>query len=287
MQIYSMIFLVLLITISIHCVSAQLQQLSMIVKTENIFYDGETPIIAGKILDQSKKPVSDVQLQVQFDSEIVEAKTKSDGSFKIAPATPATIGEYGISIIASKPNYAMMIIPIEYSVVEKPVEKEPANITKIQHVDSINASGIMNNPIAQILAKQLESSQKQEMLPHNQTNQKNDTLGEQRKIAKESIDQDLARMDEDIEYYNPFNAFSRFVADFDSSVKNIFWGEFEVTQKQHHEGQKAKADALGNGQSYKEATKAYQEKAKIDRDKIMELNNKINANSNTNHTGIY
>ncbi|NDB63798.1 MAG: carboxypeptidase regulatory-like domain-containing protein, partial [Nitrosopumilaceae archaeon] len=279
--------LVLLITISVHCVSAQLQQLSMIIKTENIFYDGETPIITGKILDQSKKPVSDVQLQVQFDSETVETKSKSDGSFRIASTVPATVGEYGISIIASKPDYALMIIPIEYSVVEKPVEKAPANITKAPNADSIAANGIINNPIAQILAKQLESLQKQETLPRNQTNQQNDTLGEQRKIAKESIEQDLVRMDKDVEYYNPFNAFSRFVADFDSSVKNIFWGEFEVTQKQHHEGQKAKTDALENGQSYKEATKAYQEKAKIGRDRIVELNNKINAGSNTNRTGVY
>ena len=90
------------------------------------------------------------------------------------------------------------------------------------------------------------------------------------------MEQDIAKSEKDFEKYNPFNAFSHFVANFDDSIRNIFLGQFAVTQKQHEEGQKALDDALNSGQSPKMAMNAFHDKAKISRDTIIELNNNIN-----------
>ena len=62
----------------------------------------------------------------------------------------------------------------------------------------------------------------------------------------------------------------------DDSIRNIFLGQFAVTQKQHDEGQKALNDALNSGQSPQMAMNAFHDKAKISRDTIIELNNNIN-----------
>ncbi len=69
-----------------------------------------------------------------------------------------------------------------------------------------------------------------------------------------------------------------FVANFDDSIKNIFLGQFAVTQNQHQEGQKAQNEALANGQDSKSAMVAFQDKAQISRNTIIDLNNQINAN---------
>lgn len=271
---YSKILLIILFSVSVTLVSAQTSQFILSAKIPDTFYDGDIPKITGKVLDQSHKPVSEAKVQIQYPTETVETTSKSDGSFDISPTKPMSLGlAYGTSIIISKDGFTMGFFPIEYSVIEKPQlspviipENTEANQTIINNTNSSIAD--LSQSRQELLSTILEEQ--------NSTKENNDALSKQRIIAQSSLDQDIAKSEKDFEKYNPFNAFSHFVANFDDSIRNIFLGQFAVTQKQHEEGQKALNEALNSGQSPQMAMNAFQDKAKISRDTIIELNNNIN-----------
>lgn len=298
MKTKSMLFLILLVSISIPSVTATSSQLFIVARMNtSTIYAGDAPIITGKIIDQFRKPVPDALIRVDYPFETINATSSIDGSFKIIPTKSASVGEYGISIITTKDGYEMAMSVMEYSVLEKPSNTPVIDVDGIQKgvqdVGTMMVNGLTQNPIAEILAQQMELAQKQQdVLEQKQTEiqKENDLLGEQRKTVNDSLQEDLAQMDKDTEFYNPFNAFSRFVSDVDSSVQNIFWGQFNLTQQQHTEAHKAKMEALENQQDSKDAMKIYREKAAVSRDKIIQLNNDLNvrySNSSNNTQGLF
>jgi hypothetical protein len=271
---YSKILLIIFLSISISLVSAQTSQFILSAKIPDTFYEGDIPKITGKVLDQSHKPVSDAKVQIQYPTEIVETTSKGDGSFDISPTKPMSLGlAHGTSIIISKNGFTMGFFPIEYSVIEKPQLSPvviPENTALNQTI--INNTNSSITDLSQLQQELLSTILKEQ----NNTNEKNDDLSTQRIIAQKSLDQDIAKSEKEFEKYNPFNVFSRFVENFDDSIRNIFLGQFAVTQKQHEEGQKALNEALNSGQSSQMAMNAFNDKAKISRDTIIELNNNIN-----------
>ncbi len=297
MKIKSMTFLILLVSVSVPSVMAESSQLFIVARMDtSTFYAGDAPIITGKIIDQLRNPVPDASIRIDYPFETINATSSPDGSFKIIPTKPASVGEYGISIITTKDGYEMAMSIMEYSVVEKPSDTPVIvdGIQKgVQDVGTMMVNGITQNPIAEILAQQMELAQKQQdALNQRQAEiQKQDSLlDEQRKTVNDSLQEDLIRMDQDNEFYSPFNAFSRFVSDVDSSVQNIFWGQFNLTQQQHTEAHKAKMEALESQQDSEYAMKIYREKAAVSRDKIIQLNNDLNvrySNSSNNTQGLF
>ena len=272
---YSKILLIIFLSVSVSLVSAQTSQFILSAKIPDTFYDGDIPKITGKVLDQSHKPVSDAKVQIQYPTETVETTSKGDGSFDISPTKPMSLGlAYGTSIIISKDGFTMGFFPIEYAVIEKPQlppiimhENNEANQTMIINNDTNSSTADLSQSQQELLSTILE---------HNNTNENNDTLSGQRIIAQNYLEQDITKSEKEFEKYNPFNVFSRFVENFDDSIRNIFLGQFAVTQKQHEEGQKALNNALDSGQSPQMAMNAFNDKAKISRDTIIELNNNLN-----------
>jgi len=285
MKIKLAIFLILLVSVSIPSVMAASSQLSVVVQmNSSTIYAGDVPIITGKIIDQLRKPVPDASIRVDYPSEVINAISGTDGSFKIIPTKPASVGEYGISVIATKDGYDMGMSVIEYSVLEKPPDQPAIDVFGIQKgvqdVGTMMVNGLTQNPIAEILAQQMDLAQKQqEALEQKQAEiqKENNLLEGQRKIVNDNLQQDLVQMDKDAELYNPFNVFGRFVSDVDSSVQSIFWGQFNLTQQQHVAAYKAKMEALENKRDSKDAMMIYREKAAVSRDKIIQLNNDLNV----------
>jgi len=274
---YSKILLIVLVSISVSLVYAQTSQFFLSSKIPDTFYDGDIPKITGKVFDQFHKPVSDAQIRIKYPSETITTTSKTDGSFDISPTKPLKLGIiYGTSIVISKPDYTTAYFPIQYSVIERP-PIQPANIIGTEIIPDIGIiNEITNSSIDQFLENQIELSQTKLEALQNITNQ-NNMLDEQRKIAQETLEQDIVKSENDFAKYNPINVFSEFVANFDDSIRSIFLGQFAVTQNQHQEGQKAQTAALENGQDSKTAMKAFQDKAQISRNTIIDLNNKINA----------
>jgi len=272
---YTKILLIVLVSISVSLVSAQTSQFYLSSKIPDTFYDGDTPKITSKVLDQYNKPVSDAQIRAKYLSETVITTSKTDGSFDISPTKPMELGTMYGTIIISKSGYTTTVFPMHYSVIERP----PIQITNILDTEIIPDIGISNeitnSSIDKFLEKQIEVAQTKLEIIQNNTDQ-NNILDEQRRIASETLQQDIVKSENDFAKYNPFNVFTEFVASFDDSIRNIFLGQFAVTQNQHQEGQKAQNDAIANGQDSKSAMKAFQDKAKISRGTIIDLNDKIN-----------
>jgi len=275
---YTKILFILLISISVSLVFAQSSSFHLISKIPNTFYDGDIPKITGIVLDQSFKPVSDAQIRIKYPSETIQVTSNTDGSFNVSPTIPFELGSlYGTSMIISKQGYTTSVFPIQYSVIERP-PPPVINTTSIEKIqDTGIANQITNSSTDKFLEKQIELSQTKLEIIQNNTNQ-NNILNKQRDIAQQTLANDIAKSENDYAKYNPFNVFSEFVVGFDESIKNIFLGQFAITQTQHQEGQKAQNAALANGQDSKSAMIAFQEKAQISRDTIIDLNNKINAN---------
>ncbi|MCE9652654.1 MAG: carboxypeptidase-like regulatory domain-containing protein [Nitrosarchaeum sp.] len=276
---YIKILFIVLISISVSLVSAQSPSFHLISKIPNTFYDGDIPKITGIVLDQSYKPVSDAQIRIKYPSETIQVTSTADGSFNVSPTIPLELGSlYGTSIIISKQGYTTSVFPIQYSVIERPSILPIINTTSIEKLQDTGIKNeITNSSIDKFLEKQIELSQTKLEIIQNNTDQ-NNMLNEQRKIAQETLKQDITKSEDNFAKYNPFNVFSEFVVGFDDSIRNIFLGQFAVTQNQHQEGQKAQNAALANGQDSKSAMIAFQEKAKISRDAIIDLNNQLNAN---------
>jgi hypothetical protein len=273
---YSKILLIVLVSVSVSLVYAQTSQFYLSSKFPDTIYDGDIPKITGKVYDQSHKPVSDAQVRIKYPSETITTTSKADGSFDISPTKPLKLGLiYGTSIAISKPDFVPAYFPIQYSVIERPFVA-PANITDTEiTLETGIANEITNGSIDQFLEQQIELSQTKLEELQNITNQ-NNILEQQRKIAQDTLAQDIVKSEEDFAKYNPINVFSEFVANFDDSIRSIFLGQFAVTQNQHQEGQKAQAAALEQGQDSQSAMKAFQDKAKISRNTIIDLNDKIN-----------
>ena len=297
MKIKYLLFPALLLLISVPSSFAASQQLFIVARMDSSVYAGEVPVMTGKIVDQFRKPVPDVLVEVSYPSETVSTTSSEDGTFKIAPTKPASIGDYGISITGTKDGYEMAMSVMEYSVLEKPPEIpaviDAEGIQKgVQDMGEMMVNGLTRNPLAEMLAMQMDLAQKQQEKLAQMTlaQKKSDMIDEQRKIVNDSLQQDLAGMEEDIEFYNPFNAFSRFVSDVDSSVQSIFWGQFNLTEQQHIKAREAKMKALEDHRDSKDAMRIYTEKAAVSRDTIIQLNNDLNvrySNSDNYTQGLF
>ncbi|MGI0077447.1 MAG: hypothetical protein ACREAU_08610, partial [Nitrosopumilaceae archaeon] len=56
----------------------------------------------------------------------------------------------------------------------------------------------------------------------------------------------------------------------------IFWGQFNLTEKQHNEAYAAKQTAIENGETSVNAMKIFQRKAAITKNEIVDYNSELN-----------
>ena len=143
----------------------------------------------------------------------------------------------------------------------------------------LTGDDLINNPLAsQILqnielAKQrlAEQQEKQRLAEEYQR-----YLDEQRLIAKQLVQNDLDRMNKKYEGHTPRASFETFLSRIDSSVHDIFWGQFEFQQQKAQAGRDAMMAVYENGGSLEEARQAYFQKAATKQTEIIEVNKSLN-----------
>jgi len=101
-------------------------------------------------------------------------------------------------------------------------------------------------------------------------------LDEQRLIAKQLVQSDLDRMNKKYEDHTPRASFETFLSSIDSSVHDIFWGQFEFQQQKAQAGRDAMMAVYENGGSLEEARQAYFQKAATKQTEIIEVNKNLN-----------
>src|SRR3972149_1890370 len=90
------------------------------------------------------------------------------------------------------------------------------------------------------------------------------------------IKEDLLSFEKEFEFNTPRLAFDRFVQSIDETVQVIFWGQFNLTEKQHIEAHAAKQTAIENGETSVNAMKIFQRKAAITKNEIVDYNSELN-----------
>ncbi|MHA7648096.1 hypothetical protein [Nitrosopumilus sp. S4] len=157
-----------------------------------------------------------------------------------------------------------------------PIDLAPHQITKSFNEFTVLINDqISNNPLSLFILQNMEK-QKLEQSQPQKISAKVDPLSNTRKLANESLQNDLRSMEKESVYNSPQVAFSRFINTVDNSVKPIFWGQFNFTSNLHDEGLKAKFVSLKNGGTSLDATKEFQRKASSSRSDIIQINQDLN-----------
>ena len=143
----------------------------------------------------------------------------------------------------------------------------------------LTGDDLINNPLAsQILqnielAKQrlAEQQEKQRLAEEYQI-----FLDEQRSITQQLLQNDLDRMNNNYAEFTPKASFESFLTGIDSTVHDIFWGQFEFQQQKVQAGRDAMMAVYENGGSLEEARQAYFQKAATKQTELIEVNKNLN-----------
>ena len=144
---------------------------------------------------------------------------------------------------------------------------------------TVTGDDLKNNPIAQKILKNIEISKQRIAELQKRQNEKTEQqkfIDEQRRIAKDLLDQDLKRMYKDQEPYTPRNSFARFVASINSTYSGIFWDEFNYLDNKIQLARLAMNKVLQSGGSYQEARQEYFKYAALTRQEMIEVNKDLN-----------
>src|SRR3972149_75208 len=220
----------------------------------NPLEDGEFPIIVGNVKDQGGNPVSGVQVKISFATETITSTT-------------------------TKVGYGMNIISTSYFVNGIPPTIPEFDLTAINLFPSLIEEGLTKNPLSQIILQHMEKVKKQQEEAEKKQleieNRKN-FIDEQRQTSQNVLKEDLLSFEKEFEFNTPRLAFDRFVQSIDETVQVIFWGQFNLTEKQHIEAHAAKQTAIENGETSVNAMKIFQRKAAITKNEIVDYNSELN-----------
>lgn len=247
------------------------------------FKVGQYPFVHGKVVTLDDNPVSDVQIQVNFPSEKIKIATDSSGEFYVRSLIPAEIGEYTITVHAKKDN-RYTNAQVTYQVLENLSTKSLKVTTPVKQIPKVIDGNVELDPFSKMI-QQLEK-QKTEDMERKTKIQELKQIDEQRRLAQIDLENDLKKSEKSNESYNPRNAFYKFIKDVDSSVRGIFWQQFLFTENLTKNAHDAKENALDEGKSSFEATKIFQEKAKVTQNEVIGFNKNLNIKYGNATSGV-
>ena len=106
--------------------------------------------------------------------------------------------------------------------------------------------------------------------------QQKSLIDEQRKIANDYLQADLASSNNLNDMSNPTNAYTSFVSKVDNSAQNVFWSQFAYMQAKVANGKLAMNNVLQNGGTREEALNAYYSGASTQMTEMVSVNKDIN-----------
>lgn len=143
----------------------------------------------------------------------------------------------------------------------------------------VTGEELKKNPMAIKILENIEIAKKRlaEMQDvEKQKTEQQKLIDEQRRIAKEQLENDLARMNKNIEGFTPRNAFAKFVTGFNATHHAIYWDQFNYMSEKIKIATHAKAAILEKGGSYKEAQAEYIKYASMSRETMIKYISELN-----------
>jgi len=145
---------------------------------------------------------------------------------------------------------------------------------------TITGDNLKNNPMVEKILSEIEYSKKQ--IAELQKNQKDAELNkklidQQRLISAQLEKEALQIMELENQPHTPKVAFGNFVATVNNtSVQNVFWGEFNFMSQRVDAGHAAMKKVLDNGGTWEEAMQEFTKYAGIKRAELIEVNKNLN-----------
>jgi len=105
----------------------------------------------------------------------------------------------------------------------------------------------------------------------------NKFIEDQRRIANQYLQSDLAGIDNGNNLETPKNAYAAFVTHVGNSAQGLFWDEFSFMQQKVQAARDAMNKVLKNGGTMEEAMQAYNDAAAIHKDQLVSINKNLNV----------
>src|SRR6267143_1553333 len=142
------------------------------------------------------------------------------------------------------------------------------------------SDNIKNDPTAMKILQNIEIFKQRYaamQLKQQLVDQQNKFIEEQRRIASEHLQVDLAGMNNGNNLATPKNAYAVFVTHVDNTAQNLFWEQFNFMQAKVQNGKDAMNRVLKNGGTMQEALEAYNNEATIHKDQLISVNKNLNV----------
>ena len=139
---------------------------------------------------------------------------------------------------------------------------------------------IKNNPTAMKIFKNIELFKKNYASLHQRQqllDQQQKFIEEQRRIANEYLQNDLAGMNNLNNQNLPRNAYASFVSKVGNSTQNLFWDQFGFMEDKISRANDAKNKVLKSGGSVEEAWQAYNDALAIHKTDLVSVNKQLNV----------
>lgn len=235
----------------------------------------EYPFIYGNVTDSNGNPLSDVEIQATFPSRMILATTNSSGQFSIMYPVLEDLGYHTVTIYAVK-DTLYLTIDVTYKIIDREQMSDykqvnssiKENDTREKNYDNskYDLFSRMTN-IEQAKQQSVDSIQEKIRSDEQQTDEPIEITND--------LENDLLSLEKRNESHNPRNAFLKFLADVDGSIKKIFWEQFLFTEKKTHDAHTAKENAILDGVSSEDAMKIFQKKAAVKQSEIIEYNKQL------------
>ena len=138
----------------------------------------------------------------------------------------------------------------------------------------------LNSPLGQTMLEKIEQSKKilADLMAGKQLEltEQQKFVEQQRKIANERLQEDLAQLEHKYKDYTPRAAFSKFLAGVNSTHHGIYWDQFNYMDNKVQLARKAMNEVLENGGTYQEARQAYFKIASTTRVELIQVNQDLN-----------
>ena len=248
--------------------------------------ENNVPVISGIIKNEKGDLIGDTIIQISSVMGTAETKSGADGKFIYHMPILPSEDKFNISVKAQKEGYLAGYANTSFF-----VQNKNQTNTESKPLDSgfkiVTSDKIKNDPIAFKILQNIElnkqkEEERQKRLQEIEAREK--FIEEQRQIANQDLLADLQSMVEQFDPFNPRNVFSSFVSGFDSTIKNIYWGQFNFTETKTKEGLAALEQVLNNGGTMQDARNAFYETAAISQSEINKLNDELNTKYAKNDT---
>ncbi|MEW6043972.1 MAG: carboxypeptidase-like regulatory domain-containing protein [Thermoproteota archaeon] len=239
------------------------------------FEQGDPSSIYGLVTNEGRKPIGNATVYVTTEFGTTETKSNADGIFVfVLPQHPES-EKFNANIKVQKDGYQSSHINTAFFVNSKNDSDKLGSSYKI-----LTADKIKEDPIALKILQNIEQNKQQEekrLKRLQEITEQQQFIEQQRQLAEQDLLKDLGLWFEQLDPFNPRNAFASFVSQVDATVQDIYWAQFNFTETKTKEGLAALQAVLDSGGTPQEARKAFYAKAATPRDELLKLNNELNS----------